>query len=131
MVVARRKPRPGYESRVCDAILVVEDEVLVRMVISDDLRNAGYRVIEASNADEALDLLRHNGDVRLILSDVRMPGNMDGVALAHKVRSEFPVIKIVLTSGGVTGCDWATRDGFFPKPYDAAQIIKHIKSLLD
>ena len=131
MVAARREPYTGYESKVCDTILVVEDEVLVRMVIADNLRNAGYTVIEASNAHEALELLRNRVDVRLILSDVRMPGTMDGVALARTVRSEFPVVKIVLTSGNPARLDWVEQDGFFPKPYDAAQIIKYIKALLD
>jgi CheY-like chemotaxis protein len=101
------------------------------MVIADNLRNAGYTVVEASNAPEALDLLRNSVDVRLILIDVRMPGTMDGVALARTVRSEFPTIKIVLTSGDLTGLDWAEHDGLFSKPYDAAQIIKHIETLLD
>jgi two-component system, response regulator PdtaR len=131
MVGARQEPNPGCQSKPPDTILVVEDEVLVRMVIADNLRNAGYKVIEASNAHEALDLLRNSVDVRLILSDVLMPGTMDGVALARTVRSEFPLIKIVLTSGNLTRPNWAEYDAFFPKPYDAAQIIKHIKTLLD
>jgi CheY-like chemotaxis protein len=130
MVAASREPYPGYESKV-DTILVVEDEVLVRMAIADNLRNAGYTVIESSNAHEALELLRNGVDVRLILSDVRMPGTMDGLALAQTVRSEFPVIKIVLTSGDLTRLNWAGHDGFFRKPCDTARIIKHIKTLLD
>jgi two-component system, response regulator PdtaR len=126
---ARREPSPRFIVR--DTILVVEDEVLVRMVVADELRNAGYTVIEASDAHEALDLLRNSVDVRLIFSDVRMPGTMDGVGLAGIVRSEFPMIKIVLTSANLTRLDLAKHDGFFPKPYDAAEIIKHIKTLLD
>jgi CheY-like chemotaxis protein len=87
---------------------------------------------KACNALEALELLRHNSvDVRLILSDVRMPGTMDGVASARTVRCEFPVTKIVLTSGNLTDLDWIEHDGFFPKPYNSEQIIKHINRLLD
>ena len=120
------------ERKVGDAVLVVEDEVLVRMAIAEELRDAGYTVIEVSTAHEALELLRYNNvDVRLIFSDVLMPGTMDGVVLARTVRSEFPVIKIMLTSANLTRLDWAKHDGFFPKPYDAVQIIKHIKKLLD
>ena len=96
-MVPHNDPTPSLAA--AESVLVVEDEVLVRMVIADNLRNAGYTVIEASNAHEALGLLRSNVDVRLILSDVRMPGTMNGLALARTVRSEFPVIKIVLTSG--------------------------------
>jgi CheY-like chemotaxis protein len=131
-VFAVERACPGYEREIRNGILVVEDEVLVRMVIADELRDAGYTVIEASNALEALELLRHNSvDVRLILSDVRMPGTMDGAALARTVRSEFPVTKIVLTSGNLTDLDWVEHDGFFPKPYNSEQIIKHINRLLD
>jgi CheY-like chemotaxis protein len=127
---ARRDRSPRRESKVRDTILVVEDEVLVRMVVADELRNAGYTVIEASNAHEAVDLLRNSVDVRLIFSDVRMPGTMDGVGLARIVRAEFPMIKIVLTSANLTCHDWADHDGFFPKPYDATEITNRIKTLL-
>ena len=131
MAAARREPSPRCERNVRDTVLVVEDEVLVRMVVADELRKAGYTVIEASSAHEALDLLRNGVDVRVIFSDVRMPGPMDGVGLARVVRSEFPMIKIVLTSGNLTPLDWAEHHGFFQKPYDAAKIIKHVKRLLD
>ena len=131
MAAARREPSPRCERKVRDTVLVVEDEVLVRMLVADELRKAGYIVIEASSAHEALDLLRNGVDVRVIFSDVRMPGPMDGVGLARVVRSEFPMIKIVLTSGNLTPLDWAEHHGFFQKPYDAAKIIKHVKRLLD
>jgi CheY-like chemotaxis protein len=131
VAAASREASPRCESKVRDTVLVVEDEVLVRMLVADELRNAGYTVIEASNAHEAVDLLRSSADVTLIFSDVRMPGTMDGVGLARIVRSEFPMIKIVLTSANLTRLDWAGHDGFFPKPYDAVEIIKHIKTLLD
>lgn len=130
MAAARLEASARYMSDVRDAILVVEDEVLVRMMVADELRSAGCTVIEASNAHEALELLRNNVDVRLIFSDVRMPGTIDGVGLARIVRSEFPMIKIVLTSASLTRLDWAEHDGFFPKPYDATEIIKHIRVLL-
>jgi two-component system, response regulator PdtaR len=132
MVGATAAAYSAHKKKIRCAILVVEDEVLVRMTIADALRNAGYTVIEASTAQEALELLRQKDvDVRLIFSDVRMPGTMDGAALACTVQTEFPVIKIVLTSGNLTSLDWAKYDGFFPKPYDPAQIIKHITTLLN
>ena len=132
MFGATVKAYPKHEKKIRGAILVVEDEVLVRMLIAGDLRNAGYTVIEASTAREALELLRQMGkDVRLIFSDVRMPGTMDGTAMARSVRSEFPAIKIMLTSGNLTGLEGAKHDGFFLKPYDSAKIIKHITALLN
>jgi CheY-like chemotaxis protein len=117
----------------CQAtILVVEDEVLIRMVIADGLRDAGYTVIEASNAHEALEILDHsNVDVRCVFSDLRMSGTMDGVGLARAVRAQYPAIRVVLTSGHEKTLDWTAHDGFFPKPYDPVAIIRHIKTLLD
>ena len=115
-----------------DTILLVEDEVLVRLMIADKLRDAGYTVIEASSAQEALEVLRHSSvAVQLILSDVQMPGALEGVGLARKVRSEYPAIKVVLTSGNLTALDWTDHDGFFPKPYNPDRLIQHIKTLLD
>jgi CheY-like chemotaxis protein len=131
VAAARRKPSTEYRSKGRGAVLVVEDEVLVRMVIADNLRNAHYTVVEASNAHQALELLHNGVDVRLIVSDVQMPGTMDGIALARIVRSEFPLIKIVLTSGNLTRLDWPEYDGFFPKPCDMGQMIKRIDTLLD
>jgi two-component system, response regulator PdtaR len=97
---------------------------------ADELRNAGYTVPEASNADEALEVLRHTSKVALVFTDLRMPGSMDGVKFAGFVRSEHPVLKIVLTSGDLAALDRPEHDGFFPKPYDGGKVIQHIKALL-
>src|SRR5262249_3795334 len=111
-------------------ILLVEDEVLVRMSLADQLRRAGYTVFEASSADEALDLLHSNG-VQLVLSDIRMPGRMNGVELARAIRAQYPQIKIVLASGeSFSAKHWDGNDGFFPKLYDASRLIRHIEMLL-
>jgi CheY-like chemotaxis protein len=125
----------GRQFQICEnphTVLLVEDEVLVRLMIADKLRDAGYTVIEASNAQEASELLRHSSiAVRVILTDIQMPGALDGVGLARKVRSEYPAIKIVLTSGYLTALDWTDHDGFFCKPYNPDRLIQHIKTLLD
>jgi two-component system, response regulator PdtaR len=124
-----RLPRCGLAQAT---ILLVEDEVLVRMTLADQLRSAGYVVLEASNADEALDLLHSKGHgVQLLLSDIRMPGKMDGVELARAIRTQHPEIKIVLASGeAFSASHWGDTDGFFPKPYNARRLIEHIKMLL-
>jgi len=115
--------------------MVVEDEVLVRMIIADRLRDAGYSVIEATNAHEALEALALLGSgVNVVVSDIEMPGAMDGMALARTIRAEHPAIKIVLTSGHslAIGVDDASAcDGFFSKPYDMAQLLRQIQTLLD
>jgi CheY-like chemotaxis protein len=122
----------GQEAKSAPAtILVVEDEVLVRMLIADQLRNAGYSVIEAADADEALALLAHTFNVRLVLSDVQMPGSMDGIGLARALRSAYPSVKVMLASGKAAMLDEVQHDGFFPKPYDVAQIVNRIEALID
>jgi CheY-like chemotaxis protein len=124
-----RLPRRGLAQA---SILLVEDEVLVRMALADQLRSAGYVVLEASNADEALDLLHSKGHaVHLLISDIRMPGTMDGVELARAIRAQHPEIKIVLASGeSFSASHWGDTDGFFPKPYNARRLVEHIKMLL-
>jgi two-component system, response regulator PdtaR len=110
-------------------ILVVEDEFLVRMAIAEKLREAGYGVIEAINADEALVVLRSGTKVTVVFSDVRLPGSMDGIGLAQLVRMELPSIKIILASGDHPALNLASHDGFFSKPYGAEGVIALIRNL--
>jgi two-component system, response regulator PdtaR len=113
------------------SILVVEDEVLVRMMLADQLREAGYRVVEASDADEALELLQHDAlDVKVVVSDVQMPGSMDGIELARVIRSKYPFSKILLVSGHHRSLEGPYHDGFFPKPYYSPAIVMRVKELL-
>src|SRR5438309_9679205 len=80
-------------------VLVVEDEVLVRLMIADELRRHGLNVIEACTADEAMSVLQSSVPVNLLLTDLQMPGQLDGWALASLVHRAFPQIKIVVASG--------------------------------
>jgi CheY-like chemotaxis protein len=120
------------EQEVSPTILVVEDEVLIRMVLADQLREEGYKVVEASDADEALALLRHDFlHIDVAITDVIMPGSMDGVGLARVLRSERPQIKIILTSAHRNSVGGPDYDAFFPKPYDIRAILRQIKSFFD
>jgi CheY-like chemotaxis protein len=121
----------GVQASDIHTVLVVEDEVLVRLMIAEELRSAGFQVIEASDADEALAVLANITDVSVIFSDIRMPGSMDGLELAKKVRADFPKIRIVLASGNLAAVASVDHDGFFLKPYGADEIINLIKTLLD
>jgi CheY-like chemotaxis protein len=114
-------------------ILVVEDEILVRILVTDELRGHGYTVIEAVNADEAVLILQNNDRVDLLLTDVRMPGTRDGFDLARLVRAHYPVIKVVIASADVSAAEGEMSnsfDGFFTKPYDFPKLGEHIKALL-
>ena len=112
-------------------MLVVEDEVLVRLLICDELRDRGLRVVEAANADEALMYVRTDPTVRLVFSDVRMPGSMDGVALAQHLKSEFPHVTVVLTSGHLLPGDVERETLLLTKPYPLVETGNRIIALLD
>ncbi|WP_342778220.1 response regulator [Mesorhizobium norvegicum] len=80
-------------------VLVVEDEPLIRMDIVDFLLGEGFEVLEAANADEAIDLLEANAQIQIMFTDIDMPGSMDGIKLAAAVRDRWPPVRIVATSG--------------------------------
>jgi CheY-like chemotaxis protein len=79
-------------------VLVVEDEAMMRRKLAEELQNAGYLVVEASDGTEAVEILTVRRDVKIVISDVRMPGPIDGVELCCRVRSGYPGIKVVLSS---------------------------------
>jgi len=126
----RERPRLGQDASTNHTVLIVEDEVLVRLMMGEELRSAGYDVIEAATADEALDALAHISGVSLVVTDIRMPGSMDGLRFARLVRSEYPATRIVLTSGNFPNVA-IDHDGFFLKPYEPCKMVDHIKTLLD
>lgn len=112
-------------------ILVVEDELLIRMMLSDGLRDEGYHVIEACDADEALTVLRAAAP-DLIISDVRMPGSMDGMGLLAVVRETLPTLPVIITSAHLEAtlavADGATQ--FLAKPYLVVSVIEAIEAEL-
>ncbi len=106
------------------SILIVEDEPLVRLCAVQAVEDAGYEVIEAANADEAIAILERRRDIRVVFTDIHMPGSMDGLKLAHAVRHRWPPIKIIVTSGRERIGPQDLPDGgrFFAKPYDPTEI---------
>ena len=93
---------------VPSTVLVVEDEVIIRFVVADYLRDCGFQVIEAASADEAMRLLETDKiEVDIVFSDIQMPGSIDGMGLARWIRTHFPTIKVVLTSGNVRTAELA------------------------
>jgi len=80
-------------------VLIVEDEFLLRMEAADMVRAAGFEAVEAANADQAIEILEARRDIRVVFTDIQMPGSMDGLKLARAIRGRWPPIKIVATSG--------------------------------
>ena len=110
-------------------LLVVEDEIFIRMFVCDVLRDAGYDVVEAVSGDEALDILKSGLAIDLVLSDVRMPGATDGLALLAFVRKNLAHLPVILTSGHLSP-DIALADGaaqFLAKPYRVDEALKVIE----
>jgi CheY-like chemotaxis protein len=108
-------------------ILIVEDEVLTRMGLAEDLRDAGYFVVEASNADDAMAYLKTGSQIDLVFSDIQMPGSMDGLELARRLRVERPSLPVILSSGGRGPEGVAT---FITKPYRMERVISTISKAL-
>jgi CheY-like chemotaxis protein len=112
-------------------VLVVEDEFVIRMHTADMIEEAGFEVVEASNADEAVVILEARLDIAVVFTDIQMPGSMNGLKLATVVRDRWPPIQIVATSGLVDVRTGDLPDGgrFLPKPYSPAQIIGTLREL--
>jgi DNA-binding NtrC family response regulator len=122
------------ESHLQETILVVEDDVLVRMPIAQYLRDCGYKVIEAANADEAMTVLLHSKTtVDVVFSDIEMPGSLDGFGLAKWIRENRPGLDVLLAGTVPRAVDCAKslcEQGPIPKPYEAQIVHSHIRRLL-
>ena len=122
VTVQQRQNRP--------VVLVVEDEPLALMGAVDLVTEAGYEALSARNADEAIAILQSRNDIRVIFTDINMPGSMDGLKLAHAVRYRWPPIEIIVTSGLKLRDEQhlPERGIFLPKPYTSSQIAGALHS---
>lgn len=114
------------------AVLVVEDEALVRMAIVDELEDAGFEVFEAADADKAIDILTATPRIQLMFTDVDMPGGTDGLKLAAAVRDRWPPIKIIVTSGHrkVEIDSLPLECRFMAKPYNPDVVVRCIREMV-
>ena len=114
-------------------VVVVEDEALIRLVVCEVLTEAGFDVVEAGHADEAVDVLQARAcNIRAMFTDVHMPGSMDGLALAHLSRRSWPWIVILIASG--RAClrpeDMPEGSRFLPKPYHPGHVVAHLREMI-
>lgn len=113
--------------------LVVEDEPLVRVFAAEILQDAGYRVFEACDARDALAILHEREDIRIVLTDIEMPGEMDGLALAGTIHERWPETVILVNSGRLrpeTGA-LPIGAGFIAKPYRIGELLRQLDILLE
>ena len=114
-------------------ILVVEDEPLIRLGLASVIEDAGYEVVEAASADEAIRRLEANREIGLVLTDVDMPGSMDGIQLANYVRGRWPPIRLIVISGkvGVKPGELPHGARFMSKPYQEPALMRLVETMLE
>jgi CheY-like chemotaxis protein len=113
-------------------VLVVEDEMLLRMRAVDMVEDAGFTPIEAVDADQAVAILESRSDIAMLFTDIQMPGSMDGLKLAHAVRDRWPPIKIILVSGKLqlANIEIPADSRFFGKPFEARDMIAEMQDMM-
>jgi two-component sensor histidine kinase len=120
------------DSTAIPNVLVVEDEMILRMRAVDIVQDAGFNPVEAVNADQAMSILEGRSDISLLLTDIQMPGSIDGLKLAHAVHDRWPSIKIILVSGQVklTEAERPADSRFFGKPLGVEQMITELQTMV-
>lgn len=113
-------------------VLIVEDEPLIRLGLASVVEDAGYDVFEAANATDAIRRLESDGGIRLVLTDVDMPGGMDGIALAHYVRDRWPPVQLIVISGkvGVRPGQLPMGAKFVSKPYQEPVLLDMVETMM-
>jgi DNA-binding NtrC family response regulator len=115
-------------------VLLVEDDVAVRLSFADHLRENGMTAIEAGTAGEAIALLAGRDDIDFVFSDIRMPGETDGLDLFEWIGAHRPDLPVLIASGNPRGKESATnlfwRTPLIDKPYDYAEVLAHIRAVL-
>jgi DNA-binding NtrC family response regulator len=109
-------------------VLVVEDDFLIRDLVSEELKAAGFAVIQVGNADTAIAILESREDIRLVFTDIDMPGSMDGLKLAAAVRDRWPPVHIIITTGQARPMTIPANALFIPKPYLGKAVVSAMRT---
>ena len=119
-------------TKIPPIVLIVEDDMILRMRSVDIVEDAGYTPVEAVDADEALGVLQSRSDIALLFTDIQMPGSMNGLQLAHAVYARWPQLKIILVSGQLrlSSAEIPRDSRFFGKPLASGQIIAEMQDMI-
>jgi two-component system, response regulator PdtaR len=109
-------------------VLVVEDDAQIREIVKDELEDAGYTVVVASDADAAIALLEGRRDIHLVFTDIDMPGSMDGLKLAACVRDRWPPVHIIITTGKARPATIPANALFIAKPYVGRNVVAAMRT---
>ena len=112
-------------------VLVVDDEVIIRISAVQMVEDAGFTAVEACNADEAIRILESRPDIRAVFTDINMSGSIDGWKLAHAIRCRWPPIHLIVTSGLYLPEEgqMPVKSLFIRKPYSAEQVTTALRKL--
>jgi len=121
----------AYSSEQKQVILVVEDETLIRLNAADMIRDMGFEVVEAADADQAISLLESMPEITVVFTDIQMPGSMDGLRLVEMVRKRWPPVALLVTSGRFRprADELPDNTHFLPKPYMLRELESHLHAL--
>ena len=113
------------------SILVVDDDAMIRNNLADFFHDEGWRVFESDNAERAIAILADHPSIRVVLTDVQMPGRMDGVKLAFCIRDRYPPTVLIVASGAakLTAAELPERALFIAKPFDPRSLLREIEKL--
>ena len=113
-------------------ILVVEDEAVIRMCTAATLEDAGFRVLEAACSAEAIEILSRHAEISILMTDVHMPGQMNGLGLVAQVRRDHPAIRAIVVSGNASAADAsrAGATGFLAKPFLAQTMVRAVNDTI-
>jgi two-component system, response regulator PdtaR len=122
---------PGAAADDGAAVLIVEDEPLVQAMAADIFMDAGYRVFEACHAADAMTLLEDRDDIGGVFTDIEMPGEMNGLALAATIQGRWPAIAVLITSGRFRPHESLLPEGseFIPKPYLPSDVVERMEAI--
>ena len=109
-------------------VLVVEDEILIRELVAEEREVAGYTIVIATDADQAIAILEARQDIHLVFTDIDMPGSMDGLKLAAAVRDRWPPVHIIITTGKVRPLEIPANALFIPKPYVGENVVAAMRT---
>ncbi|MBO9723809.1 response regulator [Novosphingobium sp.] len=114
-------------------ILIVDDEALLRFDLVDFFEAAGWRVFDAEDADQAIIILEERKEIRVVLTDVQMPGSLDGLKLAHYIRDRFPPTILYIASGHVPlrEDELPAHATFLPKPFDPNRLLCQLEMVIE
>jgi two-component system, response regulator PdtaR len=126
-----RRPQDGKTSADSATILIVEDEALIRMNAVQMVEDAGYVALEASNADDAIRILKRDSDIGAVFTDINMSGSRSGLKLAHAIRRRWPPIHLIVTSGLLAQLELPLGARFVYKPYENARVVALLHELFD